>query len=365
MLQDCSTTTRAGGIWTYIRLLMDTDLGSRYHMPVTLHPAGAMGLNPGALRLLAREMRATGARAAHLHGLQVGGLYAVLAARLAGIRRTVMAVHASEEDNVHTAARRRSLIRGVAEPLTLRLVSAAYCVSEFSSAKPFIGRSCRRFLGCMRNGIPMPSDGLERQAARTALGLPAAATVALFSARLVLDKGILDLAEAWSLLPDALRRRCLLLVAGDGPHRGRLEQQVATLGIGDSVRLMGWRDDVGALLAACDLFVLPSLHENQSYAILEAMAAARPVVSTTAGGTPELVTDGVTGLLAAPADARALSAALAALCTDRSCAEAMGLAGRDRVRSEFTMDRLAGRLADVYDLLLSGKEGAGMLHGAY
>ncbi len=357
VLQDCSTTTRAGGIWTYIGLLRGSSLACRYQMPVTVHPSGAMGLNPAALQRLAQDMRATGARAAHLHGLQVGGLYAVLAARLAGIRRTVMAVHASEEDNVHTTARRRALVRHVAEPLTLRLVTATYCVSQFSAAKPFIGRGGSRFLGCIRNGIPVHDCTVSRQAARAALGLPDDAAVALFSARLALDKGILELVQAWRRLPEDLRSRCLLLVAGDGPHRELMAKRVAEMGPGGAVRLLGWRDDIASLLAACDLFVLPSLHENQSYAILEAMAASRPVVSTTGGGTPEVVDHGVTGLLVPPADARALAEALVALLTDPGRAEAMGLAGRERVVAEFSIDRLAGRLADVYDDLLVGHGG--------
>jgi glycosyltransferase involved in cell wall biosynthesis len=357
VLHDCSTTTPTGGIWTYIGLLRGSSLAGRYRMPVTVHPSGATGLNPAALQRLAQDMRATGATAAHLHGLQVGGLYAALAARLAGIRRAVLAVHASEEDNIHTTVRRRMLIRRVAEPLTLRLVTATYCVSRFSAAKPFIGRSSRCFLGCIRNGIPTPASGMTRQSARAALGLPADATIALFAARLALDKGILALAEAWSLLPEALRRRSLLLVAGDGPHRSRMELRVAELGIGGTVRLLGWRDDIASLLVACDLFVLPSLHENQSYAILEAMAAARPVVSTTGGGTPEVVDQGVTGLLAPPADVRALAEVLGVLCADRGCAEAMGIAGRERVVAEFGMDRLADRMAEVYDQLLAGDGG--------
>ena len=353
ILQDCTTPTKAGGIWTYIRLLGESPLMARYQQRVTVHPRSAVGVNVRAAQALARDMRAAHADVAHLHGLQTGGLYAAIAARLAGIRRTVMAVHASEEDNVFTSRRRRCAIRHAAEPASLRMTSASYCVSAFGSAKPFIARSARHFLGHIPNGIPLPDSPVDAAAVRTALGVPADRVVALFSARLTVDKGILDLVDACDLLNSAVRERLTVLIAGDGPHREQLERRVSESGLNGLIRLLGWRTDTEQLLAACDFFVLPSLHENQSYSILEAMAAGKAVISTLAGGTPEIVVDGVTGLLVPPCDPASLGAAIASLAANPDQSAGMGASGRDRVRTHFSMEALARRLGNVYDELLA------------
>ena len=112
----------------------------------------------------------------------------------------------------------------------------------------------------------------------------------------------------------------------------------------------GARDDVPALLAGCDVFCLPSSAEGLPIVVLEAMAAARPIVASAAGGTPELVAEGVTGLLVAAEDPEALAAALASLLADPARARAMGEAGRDRVRSEFSLERSTARVLDLYTL---------------
>src|SRR5439155_22355430 len=107
----------------------------------------------------------------------------------------------------------------------------------------------------------------------------------------------------------SLSPRALLVRAGDGPLRAALEQRAIALGIHDRVLFLGERKDIPALLARCDVFVLPSLNEGLPLTVLEAMAAERPVVATNVGGLPELVADGVRGILVPPAGPRALAGA--------------------------------------------------------
>lgn len=129
-----------------------------------------------------------------------------------------------------------------------------------------------------------------------------------------------------------------LLVAGDGPERGRVAGRVAELGLGGVVELKGYVDSA-SFFREIQILVLCSTIENLPCSILEAMAWGRPVVATRVGGIPDLVDDGRTGLLVERDDEAALAAALRSLMDQPALAQAMGAAGRARVEHEFLLDR--------------------------
>jgi len=146
----------------------------------------------------------------------------------------------------------------------------------------------------------------------------------------------------------------VFLIAGRGEREAALRQQASELGIHARVRFLGFRQDVPALLAICDVFVLPSLSEGLSIAALEAMSAARPVVTTRVGGNPELVVDGETGILVEPAAPRPLAAAVTRILMDPTEARRLGENGLDRVRSRFTVGSMVREYEALYDAALKG-----------
>jgi glycosyltransferase involved in cell wall biosynthesis len=111
------------------------------------------------------------------------------------------------------------------------------------------------------------------------------------------------------------------------------------------------------LLNAMDIFVLPSYSEGVSLALLEAMAAGKPVIATAVGGLPEVVTEGENGLLIPPRDAEALAGALARLLTDPALAQRLGTNARARVRENFSLDRLGREINEIYGELVERKFG--------
>lgn len=171
--------------------------------------------------------------------------------------------------------------------------------------------------------------------------------IVLTCARLDDQKGHPTLFRAAAELPEAI-----FALAGDGPLRGELEAEAAQLGVEDRVVFLGRRADVPDLLAACDVFALPSLYEGTSLAVLEAMAAGRAVVSSAIGGTDELVENGVSGLLVAPGDAAALGGAIGRLLDDPELRQAMAVSARERAESEFTRQQMAQRVERVYTEVL-------------
>ena len=146
-----------------------------------------------------------------------------------------------------------------------------------------------------------------------------------------------------------------LLVVGDGPLRQDLEALAEDLKISDRVLFLGHRSDVPELLCIMDVVALSSLHEGNSIALLEAMEAGRPVVATAVGGNPELVVDGVTGLLVPPGEPEPLARAIVELLKDGPRRRAMGIAGRARVEKHFSIDAMVRSYESLYESLLRRK----------
>jgi glycosyltransferase involved in cell wall biosynthesis len=161
-------------------------------------------------------------------------------------------------------------------------------------------------------------------------------------------------------MPEVLAQhpRARLLIIGRGPLEDSLRAQADRLGIKDRVRFLGLRHDVPRLLAMMDLFVLPSLSEGLSLALLEAMAAGKPVVATRVGGNPELVKSGRTGLLVQPNDPVALATNISTLLSDPAKILEYGEHGRERVLACFGMDKMVDGYSRLYSTL-TGCNGAG------
>jgi glycosyltransferase involved in cell wall biosynthesis len=196
------------------------------------------------------------------------------------------------------------------------------------------------------NGIPelAPSTGRD---VLTPLGIPLGAPVVGTVSMLRPEKGVDVLIQAAALLkPDfpALR----VLVAGDG-DRATYEALIGDLGLDDTVHLLGLRTDVADLLGAFHVAVNCSEREGSPLSVMEYMAAGRPVVATRVGGVPDLITDGVEGLLVQRHDPAALAAAIGALLKDPSRATEMGRKARERQNREFTLQATVSQLEDLYE----------------
>ena len=178
--------------------------------------------------------------------------------------------------------------------------------------------------------------------------LPAEGPIVGVVARLEPEKGHPTLLEAWravaAAVPDAT-----LLVVGEGSRRAALEALAVELGVADRVVFTGRRDDVPAVTAALDVAVLPSYREALGLTILEAMALSRPVVASNVGGIPEMVEDGVTGLLVPPRDPDALAAAIIRLLRDHPLADTLARAGHDLVHERFCIELMVAAVEAIYD----------------
>lgn len=160
-------------------------------------------------------------------------------------------------------------------------------------------------------------------------------------------KGHRFLLEAAALLKEQ-GLRLTYRFAGEGSERESLQRIAYRLGLRDEVLFLGFVSDIPTFLSSVDIFVLPSLYEGLGIAVLEAMAAGKPVVASRTGGIPELVIDRVTGLLVPPKDPGALARAILHLVSQAGLGRRMGDKGREQVLERFTMEQMAKKNEDYY-----------------
>ena len=191
-----------------------------------------------------------------------------------------------------------------------------------------------------------------------ALWLPAGVPVVGNIAALVAHKGQRHLVDA---APAIVRARpdTQILIFGEGELRPVLQRQIKHLGLDHHVKLVGFRPDILSLFGGLDVFVMSSLTEGLGTSILDAMAASRAVVATTAGGIPEIVVEGETGLLVRPGHAAPLAEAIISLLGAPERRQAMGAAGLARVREHFTVERMVDLTLALYERVAGRRRAAG------
>jgi glycosyltransferase involved in cell wall biosynthesis len=211
------------------------------------------------------------------------------------------------------------------------------------------------------NGIPPFPPADPGRDVRAELGLGAEQPIVGVVATLRPQKALDVLLRAVPLVREQVADVAVLIVGGGdevgGPEEQRLHALAAEIGLGEDVRFLGERSDVPDLVATFDVAALSSDYEGSPLSVMEYMEAGKPVVATRVGGLPDLVEDGVNGLLVDPQDPAALAAALVEVLRDPERAARMGEAGRRRRREEFSIEATARAVGDLYEELHTAKVG--------
>jgi len=314
---------------------------------IPVHHLGRGRFDPRLATDIASLARRTGARILHVHGYAAAD-FGRIAARLAGARLVL---------HEHFADPRMPRYQAVADRLLSGLTDAAIAVS--GSTRDFLVRE--RAVPAERvrliwNGAPLdefaPVPRDRALAVRRGLGLPDDAVVVGAVGRLNAQKGHAFLVDAAARLRhvEALR----FVIAGDGDLMGELRARAAAAGVADRVVFAGHRTDVPDVLGALDVFCLSSLYEGTPLALFEAMAAGKAIVSTAVDGCREVLADGDTALLAPPADAGALAAAIERVAGAPELRARLAVRAREESR-RYDVRACVDAMQDLYADLLAGR----------
>ena len=295
------------------------------------------------------------ARIGRRHGVDVihsqpgaGHVHARAAALL--LRKPHLTTVHTPPDGGHGRSRGDALAEALTAFASARVVAPCNQVAD-AYAQAHRGAARRlRVVASAAPALPTASPD-ELHDLRRVLSAGRDAPIVLCVTRLEPAKGVEDLIEASRRLVDAgVDHR--LVIAGDGSQRERLDALVRERGLGDACALLGPRRDIGSLLAAADVFCLPSHHEGVPPILLEALAAGLPSVATRVGGVPELIVQGRTGLLVPPGDAVELGRALKRVIRHPVFAAHLAAGGRS-VASARTPRAFARGYAELYRELLA------------
>lgn len=306
-------------------------------------PRGALALT----RAIGRDRRMLGALARE-HGVAlVHDNTSVILSGSAVARRAGVA-HLTHVREIYAGGGRVSAVPWLVMRHRLLRADALLCISE-AVRRQFRGAP-RALL--LRDGLPREPAPIARAAARNALGLAPDRFVVALIGRISDWKGqdVLARALAEPALADI---GAIGLVVGDevagANDAARLDRLARELGVKERLQRLGFRDDIDTVLGAADAVTVPSTRpEPLGLVALEGLAAGLPVVASDAGGLPEVVRNGETGLLVRPGDHAALAGALASLHADPQRASRLGRAGAEDVRSRFSSERMLAELQDLY-----------------
>jgi len=276
----------------------------------------------------------------HLHSRRGADTLGALTTKLAGIPTVLSRRVDNPEAGWSLAAKYRLYDRVITISEAIRTVLITQGVPEEK-------------VRCVHSALdPTPHRGrCNRSAFQKEFGLRDGGRVVGMAAQFIERKGHGTLLEA---IPEILRGQpdTHFLLFGQGPLRGEIEARVREEGLEGKVSFPGFRDDLPALLPCLDLLVHPAMMEGLGIILLQASASGIPIVASRAGGIPEAVVDGETGILVEPGDATALSTAACTLLADPARARQMGQAGRRRVRELFSVDRMVEGNLGVYRSIL-------------
>lgn len=340
--------TPLGGPSNAMKKIMASDLKDIYEF-VPYYFTDKLGKIPklGVIKKLAAKIKEIDPDIIYYTGLQLQGFYVAVSCAYAGYRRkTVMVIRGSSCDAINISKPFYFLFRYLIEPITLRLTEITHTVCTEMAEKTMIKRNMRNSAGVIYNMAPLNMK--ETPAIpRIELGINDDDTVLIYTGRLVDDKGIPFLLEA---LSNTKNNQKLLLV-GDGPHKTVYEKRCEELRIADRVIFLGTRNDVFQLLAASDIYVFPTLHENLSNALLEASTMKLPMIATNVGGNPEVIVDGAEGILVPAEDSEALRIAIEELTVDTAKRECMGENAFTKMEKVFAPEVILKEIDNVFGLV--------------
>ncbi len=305
----------AGGVSAEYRALSQSSLSEKYEFQPMILSDFRGGVNSHDIKFYYRRIRELKPDIVHIRGAAVDGLNAVIAAKLAGSCKILTTVHGMYSDLVYISPQKRWIAKHVIERLIFSLSDGISCVCKAASERPYFDRYRRKMLPYVYNRIPAYDISMApqyRKEIREEYGIEENDVVCVFIGRMTKEKGLMTMERVFSILQSEETEHLVFMFVGEGDYRETFEKNCRNMDI--RTVFTGVQKDVKKFYMASDFFILPSLHENHSIALLESCAAQIPSIATDCGGNGEIIIDGFSGKLVPVDDSEAICSAIMAFC---------------------------------------------------
>ena len=341
-----------GGPYTSTKRTMNSELGKKYNfIPLNydLNLGGKISIR--RIKDLVRQLNKTQPDLVHFTGLQLSGLHIAIACKISGIKSTVMTVRGSSADALDINLWKKFILSFILEPITILLCKRVIGVSNYVVSKRIIKvlaskKSCVIY-NFPPKSIKNSSDNID---IRNELGLSSSDIVVVSVARITKDKGYHILDEA--ILNFVNNENIKFVIIGDGDYLNVMRKKLMLQIQNQQVFLLGLRNDVFKILHGCDVFVLPTLHETLSVALLEASQAGIALVASNTGGVPEIVEDDYNGYLVNTGSVKGFTDAINILCANKILRRKFGNNAKYKVSQKFSTKEIVSKIDAVYSSLL-------------
>lgn len=299
---------------------------------------------------LIRELKKINPDIVHITGLQLHGFYAVLAARLAGYQKILVTVRGSSGDSLSINKFQKAIFSKIIEPITLRLSYQTYTVCNEMANNPIVKKNCKNFWGVLYNPAPIIKiNDFNREQFRNEFGIHSDDILAVYTGRVVYEKGLDFALAAASKIDNALFK---FIIVGEGEDLQKytnIYHKEITIG---KFVFTGKRTDVLNILRGCDIFIFPTLHENLSNSLLEACSMGLAIIATNVGGNPEVIRDGIDGILVESCNENQIYKSINTLLEDDKMRNEYGKNAQNRMYNIFSSAVIYRQLASIYKGLI-------------
>ncbi len=339
-----------GGPYISHKRIMESGLKEQFEFIPLFLPVPKKILTPKGIIKLKRHIQKEKPDILHFAGLQLEGFAVLLAAKIAGVKNTICAIHGSSADAVYFKGYKKKIMIRL-ENWTLKHSLMTYGVSNFVANWDRVKKYAKNNQGCIYNMRSVEKINADsRKNMRDEFGFKEDEIVVVSTGRIVKDKGFEVLLQ---VIEKAVSlQNVKYLIVGEGSYRLEMEEQIKRKGLSGNVIFTGYRKDIMYLLSGCDIFMICTFHETLCNSVIEASDAGLPVVATRTGGIPEIVKDGVTGYLIESNDVNGFKNRLENLVVNRELRLKMGQAGKELIGELFSEEVIAEKLRFLYNELL-------------
>lgn len=346
---------KVGGPTVAMRRIESSFLSNKYEF-TEVHITERLGKIPRwkLIKRLVKEFKNIKPDIIHISGLQLHGFYAVLSARLAGIKNIALVVRGSSCDALTIGRLSKFIFGKILEPITIRMSGITYTVCSEMAENPIVKNNVKKLGVIIHNPAPIIEyKEYSRSNFRRELGVSDSDILAVYTGRIVEDKGI---SYALNALRSISNPNLKIVLVGDGQDESKFKKNYNDLISSKKLYFLGKRSDVFNILAGCDIYIFPTLHENLSNALLEACVMGLAVIATDVGGNPEVIRNGIDGILIPPRDELAIGKALNVLAKNSDIRKTLGENARKRMKDTFSSETIYNKIDEVYQEILTKNE---------